>query len=270
MLNLKKRMLRYYNPEWIDLKYHAKRLDQTINSTVSLIKYEDEQYIVKQFNHHGDDNNIYRNVSECMMEYELINKLDHPNILKCYDYGWDDRFSYLLLEYAPHSDLFNYQLHYDGRLIPKDKCVKFIKQIIEGLKHVHSMGIIHRDLKLENIFVWSDDICKIGDFGLSIESDDSQEIVGTIEYMSPEMIVGDRYDHRTDIWSLGVLIYDLMIGHTMFFGMEEEEICDQISNLTYQLSCDCSPLLVMLIKSIMSKCEHRISLNEVLNHKWMK
>ena len=148
--------------------------------------------------------------------------LNHPNILAVYDVGIEEDSSYIVTEILEGETLHQ---RIDGRALPVRKAVDYALQIANGLGAAHDRGVVHRDIKPSNLFVTSDGRIKILDFGIaksvSPESpgaatmtvDFTQDtVVGTVPYMSPELARGQRVDHRTDIFSFGVVLYEMLSG----------------------------------------------------------
>ena len=162
-------------------------------------------------------------------EAKLVAALSHPNILAIHDLGTDSGISYAVTELLSGATLRE-RMGTDA--IPLRKAMDFGVQIARGLAAAHSRGIFHRDLKPENVFVTSDGVVKILDFGLAkrdlAEGADGKSvaatvgrttpgtILGTVGYMSPEQVRGDPADHRSDIFSFGSVLYELVFGERAF------------------------------------------------------
>jgi eukaryotic-like serine/threonine-protein kinase len=149
-----------------------------------------------------------------LQEYELIAEINHPNIVKIYDLGVGDDHAHIAMEYLGGGDLK--QRIAAG--ITEPKAVGYLRQIASALSEVHAVGILHRDLKPGNIMLREDDSVALIDFGLAkrmrlqLEITDEGEIFGTPYYMSPEQGHGNGVDHRSDIYSLGVIFYEMLTG----------------------------------------------------------
>ncbi len=149
-----------------------------------------------------------------LQEYEMIAELDHPNIVRIYDLGVSDDHAHIAMEYLPGGSLRD-------RLkigIPEKHAVEFTRQIASALSNLHSVGILHRDLKPGNVMLREDGSVALIDFGLAkhmFKNDEltgSERIFGTPYYMSPEQGRGYDVDERSDIYSLGIIFYEMLIG----------------------------------------------------------
>lgn len=149
-----------------------------------------------------------------LQEYELIAEIEHPNIVKIYDLGVADDHAHIAMEYLDGGDLR--QRITEG--IIASVAVMYLRQIASALAKVHEVGILHRDLKPGNIMLRRDNSIALIDFGLAkrlrlrMEITDSGEIFGTPYYMSPEQGHGEVVDERSDIYSLGVIFYEMLTG----------------------------------------------------------
>jgi serine/threonine protein kinase len=155
-----------------------------------------------------------------LQEYELIADLRHPNIVKIYGLGVSDDHAHIVMEYLGGGDLR--QKIEQG--IPESDAVNYLLQIADALANVHSVGILHRDLKPGNIMLREDGSLALIDFGLAKkmrlreEITDSGEIFGTPYYMSPEQGRGNVVDARSDIYSMGVIFYEMLTGQKPYVG----------------------------------------------------
>ncbi len=176
-------------------------------------------------------------------EAQSVAALSHPNILAIHDFGSDENLSFAVMELLNGETLRDRMD--DVRLSPR-KSVEIALQITAGLSAAHARGIVHRDLKPANVFITSDGLVKILDFGLAIQrrvdpvSDDSEtealsfvdrnegRVVGTLSYMSPEQIRAKTVDQRTDIFSLGVVLYEMLWGERPFKGASSADVIGAI------------------------------------------
>ena len=153
-------------------------------------------------------------------EAELLGRLDHPHILPIYDAGEHNGRPYLVMKYMSDGTTLRSQL--SGRPWPLNRVVKVVKQVADALDAAHKAGVVHRDIKPSNILATPDLRCHVFDFGIAKPfrreeiTTGSGLIVGTPEFMSPEQCKGDKIDHRSDVYSLGVMIYQMLAGHVPF------------------------------------------------------
>ena len=155
-------------------------------------------------------------------ESKAISILDHPNIVKVYDVSVTDRLQYIVMEYVDGITLKEYLKQRGGALTWKET-VHFATQVLRALQHAHSKGIIHRDVKPQNIMLLADGSIKMMDFGIARFSRAqsqtvSDKAIGSVHYISPEQAKGDRTDARTDIYSVGVMLYEMLSGRLPFDG----------------------------------------------------
>ena len=149
-----------------------------------------------------------------LQEYETIAEMDHPNIVRIYDLGVSDDHAHIAMEYLAGGDLR--RRIEEG--IPEREAVQYLRQIASALAAVHAKGVLHRDLKPGNIMLRKDGSIALIDFGLAkkakLENEitDKGEIFGTPYYMSPEQGHGNGADERSDIYSLGVVFYEMLTG----------------------------------------------------------
>ena len=160
-------------------------------------------------------------------EAKHASNLQHPNITTIYEYGQAQNTAFIAMEYL------------EGRTLDKilkerklgfEECLRIAIQVTKALDKVHESGLIHRDLKPGNIMVLDDGNVKLLDFGIARASNESSitqhgTLVGTVLYMSPEQVRGDTLDHRSDIFSLGAVLYHMMTGVLPFPGKSFPEVC---------------------------------------------
>ncbi|MBD8952396.1 MAG: hypothetical protein EGR85_07620 [Subdoligranulum sp.] len=149
-------------------------------------------------------------------ESKAISILSHPNIVKVYDVSVTDRLQYIVMEYVDGITLKEYLKQRGGALTWKET-VHFATQVLSALQHAHSKGIIHRDVKPQNIMLLADGSIKMMDFGIARFSRAqsqtvSDKAIGSVHYISPEQAKGDKTDARTDIYSVGVMLYEMLSG----------------------------------------------------------
>lgn len=153
-------------------------------------------------------------------EIELLGRLDNPHILPIYAAGQYEGRPYLVMKYMDDTTTLRSQLH--GQPWPLNRVVKVVSQVADALDAAHKAGVVHRDIKPSNILVTPDLRCSVFDFGIAKPfkrgdtTTGSDHVVGTPEFMSPEQCKGEKIDHRSDIYSLGVMTYQMLAGHVPF------------------------------------------------------
>ena len=153
-------------------------------------------------------------------ESQAVAQLSHPNIVSVYDVSRGGDMEYIVMELIDGITIKQY-MEKRGQLNWRES-LHFITQIMRGLSHAHSRGIIHRDIKPQNIMVLRDGSVKVADFGIACLADSAQtltqEALGSVHYISPEQARGDRPDARSDIYSSGVVLYEMLTGRLPFEG----------------------------------------------------
>ena len=169
-------------------------------------------------------------------EAKLLSSIDNAHIVKYYDSSKDNEFFYILMEYCEGLDLKQFIKEYKSKneKIEEKTIYNIIFDICLGIKEIHQKNLIHRDLKPENIFIDKYKMIKIGDFGISklLDNNDryAKTTVGTNNYMAPEVIKGDKYDNKVDIWAFGCIIYELLTLNICFESKGLYGIIDKIVN----------------------------------------
>jgi serine/threonine-protein kinase len=161
-------------------------------------------------------------VARFLKEARAIGRLSHAHIVTIYDVGEDHGTVYIAMEYLK-GEPFN-EVVRSGRLtVPQ--CVEIARQVAETLDYAHRQGIVHRDIKPSNIILTEDSQVKLTDFGIARIEDTAAgqqtqagEILGTPVYMAPEQVVGQQVDGRSDLFSVGVILYEMVVGHRPFGG----------------------------------------------------
>ena len=161
-----------------------------------------------------------------IQEYEIVAGLNHPNIVRIYDLGIADDHAYIAMEHFPAGDL---RARMKMPLAPRT-AVHFLAQIASALDAIHAVGVLHRDLKPANVMLRTDGTLCLIDFGLAkaneleAELTGSREIFGTPYYMSPEQGHAELIDMRSDLYSLGVVFYEMLIGRKPYTGSTAMEV----------------------------------------------
>jgi serine/threonine protein kinase len=192
-------------------KAHDRMLDETVAIKVLRAEFANTPDMAKRFRH----------------EIKLARKVSHRNVCRIHEYGEDQGIRYISMEYVEGTDLKQFSRDRGGWLGAEEGFDVSI-QTADGLQAIHDVGIIHRDLKTTNIMRDTRGLIRLMDFGIAkIEGADRSsgggltttgQIMGTPEYMSPEQCLGDKIDHRSDVYALGIVLYELFTGAVPFRG----------------------------------------------------
>ena len=160
---------------------------------------------------------------------------DHPNIVQIHDLGDEDGQPFMVLPVMGGGDVDDLLRNASEQRLDLDRALSIAMDVCRGLAFAHSQGVVHRDLKPGNVWLTADGAAKIGDFGLAVSPDHSRltqddMIVGTLWYMSPEQATGGQIDARTDLYSLGCMIYQIVTGRPPFMGDGAVAIIGQHAN----------------------------------------
>ena len=166
-------------------------------------------------------------------EAKAAGRLSHPNIVTIYDVGRSGDMAYIAMEFLQGRELRD--ILNEGQRLPVDQVLDIIVQVALGLAYAHEHGIIHRDVKPSNIMVGRDGQVKITDFGIARMASSAVHtqtgmVLGSPKYMSPEQVMGKLTDQRSDIFSLGVMLYECLTGQTPFSGENVNAIMYQTLN----------------------------------------
>ncbi len=192
-------------------------------------------------------------------EAEAAGKLTHPNIVTIFDVGEDHDMAYIAMELLNGEDLSNYCLA--GNLLPVKRVLGIISSVAEALSYAHRQGVVHRDIKPANIILLKNDQVKVADFGIARVMDISETqtgvVFGTPAYMSPEQVAGKKVDGRSDLFSLGVVFYELLTGEKPFKGDNITEVMYAIAKASYtpiaELVPDVRPCCVEIVVKLLAK-----------------
>ncbi|XP_060587262.1 aurora kinase A-A-like [Ruditapes philippinarum] len=203
-------------------------------------------------------------------EIEIQSHLRHDNILRLFGYFHDKTRVYLILEYAPKGELYKEltkQKRFDEKI-----AAKYVYQLANALKYCHSKKVIHRDIKPENLLLGLTSDLKIADFGWSVHAPSSRRttLCGTLDYLPPEMIEGTYHDECVDLWSLGVLCYELLVGKPPFETESNSETYRRITKVDIRYPSFVSSGARDLISSLLKHDpRQRLSLDKTMTHPWI-
>jgi len=204
-------------------------------------------------------------------EIEIQYHLRHNSILRLFGYFYDDTRVYLILEYAQAGSVYNL-LKEEGKF-SESVSAKYIFQLSDALIYCHRKNVIHRDIKPENLLLSSQGDIKIGDFGWSVHAPSSKRrtLCGTIDYLSPEMLLGGEHDSNVDNWSVGVLLFEFLNGSPPFEHASENDTFAAIRHVSYSFPQTFPEGAIDLVKKLLVYDPPlRLSLNRVKSHPWIK
>ncbi|XP_067856714.1 aurora kinase C-like [Heptranchias perlo] len=203
-------------------------------------------------------------------EVEIQSHLRHPNILRLFGYFHDTSRVYLILEYAPRGELYK-ELQRCGKF-DDGRSATYISELADALIYCHSKKVIHRDIKPENLLLGANGELKIADFGWSVHAPASRRatLCGTLDYLPPEMIEGKMHDEKVDLWSLGVLCYEFLVGRPPFEAADHQETYRRISKVDLKFPSfimeGAKDLIARLLKH---NPNQRLPLKDILEHSWV-
>jgi class 3 adenylate cyclase len=186
---------------------------------------------------------------------------DHPNIVNIFDVGEEGEFIYLVAELMPGGSV-DEQLNRAGGALPAERVLTIARQVAAALQYVHAQGIVHRDIKPANVWLSRDGTAKLGDFGLAAGAQAARlttegMMLGTVAYMAPEQATGGTVDSRSDLYSLGALLYEAATGKPPFAGDDAIAVISQQINTAPVAPTwhnpDLSPGLEQLILDLLAK-----------------
>ncbi|KAJ3426118.1 aurora a [Anaeramoeba flamelloides] len=206
-------------------------------------------------------------------EINVQSTLRHHNILKMYGYFYERNQFFLILEYAQGGELYKKLIN--SKKFTERQAANYITSLYSAVDYFHSKNVIHRDLKPENVLITQDGVLKISDFGFSVFTNPynitRNTFCGTLDYLPPEMVVGNSYDLSVDKWSLGVLLYEFLVGAPPFETRNRLQTYKRIAKVRFTFPNHVSSLAQDLVKKMLKKNPiDRISFQEFLNHPWIK
>ncbi|KAM7439975.1 Serine/threonine-protein kinase plk4 [Porites harrisoni] len=212
-------------------------------------------------------------VARVRNEVEIHCQLKHPAILELYNYFEDSNYVYLILEMCHNSEINRY-LKKTGRPVGENEARHIMTQVVKGVLYLHSHGIIHRDLTLGNILLTKEMDAKIGDFGLAtrltMPNEKHYTMCGTPNYISPEIATRGPHGLESDVWSLGCMLYTLLVGKPPFDTEAVKSTLNRVVLADYDLPSNLSSEAQDLIAQLLKKNPgDRITLSGILDHPFM-
>lgn len=224
------------------------------------------------------------NYAQIYKEGRIHRSLIHENVVRLHSFIEDEKCFYLVMDYARGGSLYDKIQIYQG--LDESLCFKYFIQVINAVEFLHRSGYVHRDIKPENLLIDEKECVKLCDFGWCIEVTNKREtFCGTFEYMAPEIIQELPYNHSVDIWSLGVLLYEMAHGYSPFSrainkerpthltipNLSHQDIFSNILKRKFEIGSNISSLLSDLIQRILTiEQSKRISLQDIIQHKWIQ
>lgn len=241
---------------------HVWKVRHKVTQKIYAIKVINKDYIKKE--------NMTEQINR---EVEIMYKTDNPYIIKLYNHYEDEDNFYLIMHCAAKGQL--YSLLKKQKRLDERTVAQFMREVISAVNYLHSLKppILHRDIKPENILLDTDGRARLADFGWSNFSEDDKKretYCGTPEYLAPEMVMKQGHNEKIDIWSLGVLMFELLTGRPPFvYKGDTSKLYSDIKNLKIMWTDDFPILAKNLVSKILKiKPEERISLQEILDHPW--
>ena len=213
-------------------------------------------------------------VPQMNREIEIMYILNNPHCLRLKNHFEDDNNFYLVMPLASKGQLYRVLKKY--RKFDERTAAQILRETISALQYLHSFNppIIHRDIKPENLLLNEGGRVLLADYGWSnfnMEGDVRKTFCGTPEYIAPEMLTKKGHDTRVDIWSIGILMFELLSGYSPFVAKTNQELYQNIKRLKIQWPKDMQPLAKNLISKILKlNPADRPSFDEILNHQWFK
>lgn len=206
-------------------------------------------------------------------EVSILKRLNgHPNIIQLFEVIETPTHVVLVMEFAPGGDLLRYVRQ--RRRLTEARSQELLKQLLDGLHHIHRMGVAHRDIKLENLLLDSFALLKIADFGVAVTMTGDRRLTehcGTPSYIAPEIILDGGYEGPpVDVWSAGIVAYAMLCGRVPFKGDSLPELKRSIVRGRFQLPTSLNESAAALLRGIIVvEPKRRFTLKQALAHEWL-
>jgi serine/threonine protein kinase len=215
---------------------------------------------------------LQKDSMECQLrrEIEVQSHMRHPNVVRLYGYFYDQSRIYLIVEYAAKGELF--RILREAQKFDAPTAAKYICEMCDAIAYCHSKHIIHRDIKPENILVGLNGELKLADFGWSVHAPSSRRttLCGTLDYLPPEMVTGKEHDANADVWELGILLYEFLVGSPPFESDSQRGTCRRIRDVDLKFPFFVPSLARDLIQQFLQRDPaKRINLKDVRRHPWI-
>jgi serine/threonine protein kinase len=220
-------------------------------------------------------------LSKVYQEKDILESLNHPNIVRCYKSFEDAKNVYILMEYVEGGELFD-------KIVSKNcfceiDARRIALKILKTIEYLHNKDVIHRDIKPENLLLSSRDAndseynIKLIDFGLAtfVSGNNQRGSEGTPDFMAPEIILREYYGKAVDIWSFGITLFVLLGGYLPFHGKTDEETCDRVIHSAFKYPTKywdhITPEAIRFLKAVLNKDpQKRLTVQEALRHEWFQ
>ena len=191
-------------------------------------------------------------------EAQAVGRLTHPRIIQIYDYGEDAQWAYIVMEMIQGKTLTQHLAA--GDTYEVREAGEIVRQILDGIGHAHSAGVVHRDIKTSNILINSDGRIKISDFGIARTEasplTQAGNVMGTLHYMAPEQFMGGQIDARADLYAIGVIAYELLTGRRPFAGdapLMMQQVLNQMPENPSRVNPKLTPLVDRVLQQSLAK-----------------
>jgi len=236
---------------------YLRTLGEGSNGKVTLVrdKKTKQKYALKTIKKMFEDG-MKKEIEE---EKYYLEGIISPTVIKLKECKQDEKYLNLVMEYAENGTLSDVIKTYVSKseYIPDDLIINWITEIVLGLYHIHQMGVLHRDIKCDNLFLCKNYVVKIGDLGSARalgEKSRAATMIGTTYYMSPEVMMNKDYSNIIDIWSAGVVLFELLANTLPFKGLDAEDIKKKVINVDYNMELipkTRNPELISLLKKML-------------------
>ena len=255
-----------------DYIFTRKRIGKGAFSTIYKGKHKDtgKYYAIKEISFE----NLEKIRDSIKREFTLMKNLNHRNIIKLHEvfFDNDEKNIYLVIDYFPKGDFAKFL---NGKALKEKYAKKYMRQLVDGLKYLYNKQILHRDLKPQNILVSEDGNLVITDFGFARYTDNENmlnTLCGSPMYMAPEIMLKKRYNNKSDLWSVGVIFFEVLFGTTPYKAKNMIDLMTAIKRKPVSLpkntmSVACKDLLLNLLRRDPDK---RINWEALFNHEWFK